>query len=249
MQKNNSKSFLPFFFFFINPYSYLQHCFLNNFFLIIFTLYSIDKMTTAEIQQSNELPPPAYQDDSDVIIPTEKPEEEEEEIDYSVTDKLIEDRAYYDNASAAEPTVSRDGNFELSLLDTVKRPDVFCPSLMFEPCIFARSNRAFLRAPEDDPAEIGGSWNHYVNGDCMAYSILAFWSHSIGNIVWRAHRRYSIRMRYQIEGSCVKDLAATAFCSPCALAQEDYEVRIREQETYNTNFKQGQQQLASENLV
>ncbi|KAF5102458.1 hypothetical protein D0Z00_000385 [Geotrichum galactomycetum] len=205
-------------------------------------------MTTAEIQQSNELPPPAYQDDSPVIVPTEKPEEdEEEEIDYSVTDKLIDDRAYYDNASAAEP--ARTGNFELSLFDTVKRPDVFCPSLLFEPCIFARSNRTLSRAPEDDPAEIGGSWSHYVNGDCMAYSILAVWSHSIGNIVWRARRRYNMRMRYQIEGSCVKDLAATAFCSPCALAQEDYEVKSREQETYNANFKQGQQQLAAENLV
>ncbi|KAF5098307.1 hypothetical protein D0Z03_001247 [Geotrichum reessii] len=210
-------------------------------------------MTTAEIQQSNELPPPAYEDDcSNVVVPTEKHEEEEEEIDYSVTDKLIDDRAYYDNASAPAPSMeskSQDGKFEMSLLSVTKKPDVFCPALVFEPCIFARSNRVLLREPEADPATIGQSWTDYLNGDCIAYSVMAFWSHSIGNVAWRSLRRRSIRKRYDIEGNFCKDIAATMFCAPCALAQEDYEVKSREQETYNMNFKYDQQNLASENLA
>lgn len=209
-------------------------------------------MTAAQVQQSSKFSPPAYQNDSGAIALTKKredEEEEEEEIDYSVTDKLIEDRDYYDNASAAAPIVSKDGNFEFSLMDTIKRPDVLCPSVMFESCIFARSNRALLRAPEEDPAEIGGSWRHYINTTSIGYSLMSYWTYSVGNIVWRTHRRNTIRKRYQIEGSCVKDFAATTFCSPCALAQEDYEIKTREQEIHNVDFKQGQQQLAAENMV
>ena len=210
-------------------------------------------MTAAQVQQSSKFSPPAYQNGSGAIAPTKKREEEEEEkeeeIDYSVTDKLIEDRDYYDNASAAAPIVSKDGNFEFSLMDTIKRPDVLCPSVMFESCIFARSNRALLRTPEEDPANVGESWGDYINCTSIGYSLMAAFTYSIGNIVWRTRRRNTIRRRYQIEGNCFKDCAATTFCSPCALAQEDHEIKAREQEIYASDFKQGQQQLAFENMV
>lgn len=109
--------------------------------------------------------------------------------------------------------------YETGLCDCWSNIPVCLCATFFHSCLFGRTTAMLRQKSYGDPEE------DCINGACCIYFCFA----PLG-VLWQAARRTQIRKKYNLEGSKSKDWAVTLLCTPCALAQDDIEVRLRERE-------------------
>lgn len=112
-------------------------------------------------------------------------------------------------------------------------------------CLFNRTSAVMdhTHTPEMSLEDAEREW---LGINCVGYYLLAAWT-GCGQIIWQGHRRGLLRRKYNIQGSSGKDYLLSCCCTPCALGQEDIEVRRIERERL-LQFQTGQQTLAQQNL-
>lgn len=108
------------------------------------------------------------------------------------------------------------------------------------PCLFNRTS-AILESPGSAAAQ-----SEWFGGPCAIYYALAACT-GCCQVFYQGSRRGKIREKYNIEGDDADDYCLSCFCTGCALAQEDVEIRKLEQERLLA-FQNGQEKLASQNL-
>lgn len=151
----------------------------------------------------------------------------------------------HDDADAEEQAAE---DFEIGLFGMFSYPKLCVTATFCSPCLFARTSRTMQRLPHEDPVELENKWSTYFNSLTLGYALTNSFTHGAGGICWRTLRRGDVRAAYNIKGNVCTDFLKTMFLRPCALAQEDFEVSKREQETFR-QYKQSQLELQDEYLV
>lgn len=170
---------------------------------------------------------------------------DEDELDHDEDDHGERDLEALDDFDIEE---QRNG-FELPLFGCFKTPGFCLMGTFLSPCLFARANRLMVRKPSEDPGVLQKKFETMVNGTTFTYLCLGAVTHGIGTICWRTVRRGNLRAKYRIRGHVARDCVVSTFCGPCAVAQEDYEVRTREQEKATMEFRYAQRNQTEDHLL
>lgn len=184
--------------------------------------------------------PPAYVPSATVRVSDNKDKyyDDESEHAHDDTDVNAEEQA----------TEGRTNDFELGLFGCFAYPKLCIPATFCGTCLFARTSRTMARLSHEDPVELENKWSSYLNAQSLGYALTNSFTNGVGGVCWRTLRRGDVRAMYNIKGNMCTDLIKTLLFEPCALAQEDYEVSKREQETFK-QYKQSQLELQDEYLV
>lgn len=144
------------------------------------------------------------------------------------------------NRSGLSGTKGAPSNFETGLFDCFMDIPTCLAAWCAGPCLFNRTykimNRAQDRWPEDE----------CFGGICAAFCL----AHVCGccpACLWVGLRRGAIREKYNLLGSTRKDLVLGCCCQPCAIAQEDIEVRKIELRRL-TEYRNSQAHMAEQQL-
>jgi Cys-rich protein (TIGR01571 family) len=135
--------------------------------------------------------------------------------------------------------------FETGLCSCWGDLKVCCCAFWCSPCLFNRTHavsevgRTQIRPLEEAEKEWCGIY-------CVGYYLLAAWT-GCGQIFWQGFRRGELRRQYNLKGTLTNDYLVTCCCNPCALAQEDIEVR-RIERARLLDYQTAQQTLAKQNL-
>lgn len=169
-------------------------------------------------------------------------DDEERDLDYEHDERDLEALDDFDMEE------ERNG-FELSLFGCFKMPTFCLMGTFLSPCLFARANRMMVRKPSEDPALLQKQFGTLVNKTMFTYCCLEGVTHGLGTFCWRMVRRGNLRAKYRIRGHVARDCLVSFFCGPCAVAQEDYEVRKREQEKATMDFRYAQRDQVEDHLL
>lgn len=195
------------------------------------------------------VPPPHYtSNDSPEIIPTPAPatttQNYSEKVVASAPSAMPQPGAY---KPVPQMTVARGPptKFETGLCDCWGDLNVCCCAFWCSPCLFNRTHAVSenSRMPTLSLEEAEKEWCGVY---CVGYYLLAAWT-GCGQLFWQGYNRGDLRRQYNLAGTPSNDYLVSCCCSPCALGQEDMEVR-RIERARLLEYQNAQQTLAQQNL-
>lgn len=189
-------------------------------------------------------PPPTYNQNVIAEQPVIAPQQFSEKVP-AVTAAPIATAQPQFSSTIASNNQGPPAKFQAGLCDCWGDCKLCLCACCCTPCLFNRTS-AVMDHTNPPGMSLDDAEKEWFGINCVGYYLLAAWT-GCGQIFWQGHRRGLLRRKYNIEGSSGNDYLLSCCCTPCALGQEDIEVRRIERERL-LQFQTGQQTLAQQNL-
>lgn len=138
------------------------------------------------------------------------------------------------------PEIVGGPEYETGLCDCWSHGSVCLLSTFCSPCIFNRTGAVFAR-PTNETIDTAKS--EFFGAPCLTYYLIAACFGCVVS-VYQGGQRGKYRARYGIDGNGCNDCLISCICQPCALAQDDLEVELRERRIQN--WKDSQKQISGQ---